>query len=346
MPTITDVLWARRTLKPHLIETPLLSCPALNEVSGAMIELKLEGCQPTGAFKVRGGLTLLAGMSAQEREQGLVTYSTGNHAQSMAYAARHFNVPCVVVMPEAANPAKVRAVRALGTTVLTHGRTLEDSRDHAHAIAGTRRLINPGNQPELIAGVATAAWEIFEAAPNLDALVVPVGSGTGVAAAGLVASALAPGCEVIGVQSTSATAAHDSWRAGHVVCRPNLTLADGLATGVGFDLPQAMMRRYLADFLLVTDEQIAAAQSRLLSLARTMTEMAGAASLAAVLAHRSRFAGKRVGVLCSGANPSAQEVAAVAAGVSEQGGHGGFEIRDLEPDAAQTAEDDLCAARR
>jgi threonine dehydratase len=271
--------------------------------------------QPVGAFKVRGGLTLLAGLPAAQRELGLVTYSTGNHAQSIAYACREFGVPGTIVMPEVASEEKIRAVRMLGATVDLHGPDMGAAQARAEQIASATggHLVSPGDEPALIAGVGTAYLEVFAAVRDLDAVIVPVGSGTGAAAATIVAQAAAPGCEVIGVQSTAAPAAHDSWRAGECLHRPIRTIVDGLATGRGFELPQRLLRGRLGDFVLVTDEQIAAAQRIMATHAHTLAEGAGAAGLAAILARPEQFRGRRVAVVCSGGNASSREIAGLAA---------------------------------
>jgi threonine dehydratase len=313
-PTFADVLAARDLLAGRLPATPMWSYPALNALADAEIFVKHENVQPVGAFKVRGGLVLLAGMSPAQRDRGLVTWSTGNHAQSVAYACAAYGAPCTVVMPAAANAAKVRAVRALGATVVLHGVDLGDAQRCAEALATaeSQGLISPGDTPALLAGVGTLYLEIFQARPDLDAVVVPVGSGTGAAAGGLVVAALAPRCRVVAVQSSAAPAAHDSWRAGTCLSRPNRTAVDGLATGRGYALPQRLMRTRLADFVLVSDAQIVAAQRLLASHAHTLAEGAGAAGLAAVLARPADFAGRRVAVVCSGGNASPAEIAALA----------------------------------
>jgi threonine dehydratase len=291
--------------------------PLLDATVGATVHVKHENAQPTGAFKVRGGLNLLAGWSAGERARGVVTYSTGNHAQSIAYAARHFGVPCTVVMPEGANEAKLAAVRALGAEVLLRGAVLEDCATYAAELGG--RLVEPGADATLISGVATGYLELIEAAPDLDAVFVPVGSGTGAAAAGLVCGALAPGCRVIAVQSAASPAAHDSWRAGELCSRPNRTAIEGLATGTGFALPQAMLAEHLADFLLVDDAEILAAQRILLRDAHTLAEGAGAAALAGLLAVQEDFAGARVAVMCSGGVIGAAEITTLSAATAGVG---------------------------
>lgn len=311
--TFDDILAARDLLAGRLPATPMWSYPALNAATGATVHVKHENVQPVGAFKVRGGLTLLSGMPPEQRARGLVTYSTGNHAQSMAYACTAFGVPCTVVMPTAVSATKVRAARSLGATVVLHGDDLAGAQEQAEKLAvdEDRLLVSPGDTPELLAGVGTAYLEVFEAQPDLDAVLVPVGSGTGAAAACLVAAELAPDCRVIAVQSSASPAAHDSWRSGSCVQRPNRTVAEGLATGRGFDLPQSIMRTGLADFRLVSDAEIATAQRLFASHAHTLAEGAGAAALAAVLSRPDDFAGQRIAVICSGGNASAAEIAAL-----------------------------------
>jgi threonine dehydratase len=231
-------------------------------------------------------------------------------------------------MPAGANEAKVRAVRAWGATVELSGADMTEAQERAGKVAaGTGAVVvSPGDTPALLAGVGTLYLELFEAHPDLDAVVVPVGSGTGAAAACLVAAEVAPRCRIIAVQSSAAPAAHDSWRSGKCVTRPNQTTVDGLATGRGFDLPQRLLRgpngggpnsdgpdgAGLADFWLVTDDEIAAAQRVLAVHAHTLAEGAGAAALAALLARPAEFAGRRVAVVCTGGNASAREIAALA----------------------------------
>ncbi|WP_062211950.1 threonine/serine dehydratase [Streptomyces sp. NBRC 109706] len=309
-PTISDALAARHALAGQLPPTPMWNYPALDASVGAEVLVKHENVQPTGAFKVRGGLTLLAGLDADERAAGIVGYSTGNHAQSLAYAAKRHGVPCTIVMPVDPNPTKAAAVRALGAELIEAGRDMTEAAERAREIAEERggRLVSAADEPALVAGVATAYLEIFEQAPDLDAVVVPVGGGSGAAAACLVAAALAPRCRVIAVQSAASPAAHDSWRAGTLLSRPNRTRAEGLAVGSGFALTQGLLRAHLADFLLVDDATIGKAQWLYLRDAHTLAEGAGAAALAALIAHPAVFAGQRVAVVCTGANASEHEL--------------------------------------
>jgi threonine dehydratase len=315
IPSPADILDARRLLAGRLPETPMWSYPVLDARVGAEVHIKHENVQPTGAFKVRGGITLLARMAPEQRARGVVGYSTGNHAQSLAYAARLFGAPCVIVMPEDPNPAKMAAVRALGATVVISGATMTEACQEAGAIAARegRRLVSAADEPDLVAGVGTLYLEMLLRQPDLDALFVPVGGGSGAAAACLVARALAPSCRVIAVQSAQAPAAHDSWRLGEFVTRPVKTRAEGLATGSAFALTQEIMRAGLADFVLVDDEEIDAAQRVLLTEAHTLAEGAGAAALAALLAMRDEFTGRKVGVVCTGGNAAHHEITRVVA---------------------------------
>ncbi|MGX6602582.1 threonine ammonia-lyase [Micromonosporaceae bacterium Da 78-11] len=308
-----DVSAARDVVRHHLPPTPMWNYPALDAAAGATVFVKHENTQPVGAFKVRGGLTLLAALSPADRARGTVSYSTGNHAQSLAYASHVHGARCTVVMPAGANPAKAAAVESWGAEVVLTGADLGAAQAYAEQLAGRTgaRLVSPGDTPELLAGVGTLYAEILEAQPDLDAIVVPIGSGTGAAAATVVARELAPNCAVIGVQSSASPAAHDSWRAGAPVHRPNRTRVDGLATGRGFDLPQRLMRAGLADFLLVSDDQIAGAQRLLARAAHTLAEGAGAAALAAVTTYPDLFAGRRIAVVCTGANADSRELAAL-----------------------------------
>lgn len=311
--SFADVLEARQLLAAHLTPTPAWTYPVLNEIVGATVWIKHENAQPVGAFKVRGGLNLLASLSPEQRAGGVIAASTGNHAQSVAYAARAFGAPCTIVMPENANPVKAAAVRALGAELVLRGAVFDECREIAAQLAAESgaRYIDSGNEPGLIAGVATAALELFEVAPRLDALFVPVGAGTGVAGACISARAVAPQCTVVGVQSAQAPAAYESWRAGTPIVRPNKTTIEGLSTGHAFTLPQAIMREMLHDFLLLDDGDIRSAQRLLLGAAHTMAEGAGAAALAGLLSRREQYAGANVGLICSGGNASEAELGLV-----------------------------------
>jgi threonine dehydratase len=309
-PTFPDVLDARARLAPYLPRTPMFEYPALSAVVGAELFVKHENVQPTGAFKVRGGLNLVSRLSGAGLGRGLVTYSTGNHGQSIAYAARQFGLPACVVVPEGTNPGKVSALSALGAEVVLHGAKFDDARRHAERLAREQgwRLVGAANEPLLVAGVATEVLEMLEDQPRLDVVIVPVGGGSGAAGACVVTATIAPGCRVIAVQSSGSPAGHDSWRVGRCVERGNGTRTEGLATGAGFELTQRILREHLSEFVLVDDEEIDRAMIWLLERAHTLAEGAGAAALAAAYQLRDRLAGLRVGIVCSGGNSSLEHL--------------------------------------
>ncbi|HUQ22983.1 MAG TPA: pyridoxal-phosphate dependent enzyme, partial [Gaiellaceae bacterium] len=215
-PTITlaDVLEARRRIGPHLRATPLFPYPGLDDLLGAEVWVKHENHQPVGAFKIRGGVNLVSQLTKEERERGLIAASTGNHGQSIAYAARLHGVTARICVPEGANPVKLAAMRALGAELIVHGRDFDAAREHSERLAVEHgyRYVHSGNEPLLIAGVATETLEILEDRPDVDAIIVPIGGGSGAAGACIVAKAIRPGIEVIGVQSEAAPAAFRSWQ--------------------------------------------------------------------------------------------------------------------------------------
>src|SRR5437870_1136305 len=179
-PDFRDVLLAQRLIRPYLPRTPLHSYPALNELIGTTVYVKHENYQPVGAFKVRGGVNLVAQLSPAERERGVITASTGNHGQSVAFAACLFGVKARIVVPERANPGKVAAIRGMGAEVLAHGATFDEARLHCEALAREcgYRYIHSGDEPLLIAGVATGPLEMLEDEPGLEVLIVPIGGGS------------------------------------------------------------------------------------------------------------------------------------------------------------------------
>jgi threonine dehydratase len=304
VPTFADVLAARRRLRPYLAPTPLYAYPSLSELTGIDLWVKHENHQPVGAFKVRGGINLVAQLREDERRQGVITASTGNHGQSIAYAARLFGVRAVICVPEGANPVKTESIRALGAEVVHVGRDFDDARAHAEAQAAEHgyRFVSSGDEPHLIAGVATETLEILEDRPDVEVVVVPVGGGSGAAGACLVASACKPDLRVIGVQSEAAPAAYRSWKEGALVEARMETFAEGLATRSAFALPQQILRQRLDDFLLVSDQEIRRAQALMIDKTRNLVEAAGAAAMAAALNLNHELRGARVAVICSGGN--------------------------------------------
>ncbi len=302
--TLQNVLLAKHILTRYLSRTPLHHYPALDKMLGTRLLIKHENYQPVGAFKVRGGINLLAQMSNDERARGVIAASTGNHGQSVAYAAREFGVRATIVVPERANPLKVEAIQNLGATVLFHGHDFDAAREHCEKLAREHslRYVHSGNEPLLIAGVATLALEILEDAPDVDVLIVPIGGGSGAAGACLTVKTLNPAIQVIGVQSETAPAAYKSWRAKALLTDKMETFAEGLATRVAFEIPQKMLWEKLDDFILVSDAELRRAIVLYLEKAHTLAEAAGAAPLAAALKIAERLRGKTTALVLSGGN--------------------------------------------
>ena len=314
VPDLADVLAAAQRIAPYLQPTALYRYPALDALtSAAQVHVKHENHQPVGAFKVRGGVNLISQLNPAERSSGVIAASTGNHGQSVAYAAQLFGVRAVICVPEQANPVKVESMQALGAEVVAHGRDFDEARVHSEQLAAEHgyRYIHSGDEPALIAGVATATVEILTAQPDIDVIVVPVGGGSGAAGACVAAKAIRSSIQVIAVQSEASPAAYRSWQSGTLVSAPNATFAEGLATGTAFGLPQQIMRDQLDDFLLVAEDTLRSATQLMISKTRNLVEPAGAAALAAVLSEPGRFAGRNVAIICSGGNISPAQLSAL-----------------------------------
>jgi threonine dehydratase len=303
-PTLTDVLSAQRRIRPHLAPTALHRYPALDHLTGAETWVKHENHQPVCAFKVRGGVNLIAQLSHEDRQRGVIAASTGNHGQSIAYAANLFGVRAIICVPEKANPVKVASIRGLGADVVAHGVDYDEAREHAGRLAQEHgyRYIHSGDEPDLIAGVGTYALEILEERPDVEVIIVPIGGGSGAAGTCIAAKTINPRIQVIGVQSEQAPAAYRSWRARQLVEDRMGTMAEGLATRTAFQLPQSILWQMLDDFVLVPDAEIRVAVRLMLETTRNLTEPAGAAPLAAALRLRERLHGRRVALILSGGN--------------------------------------------
>ena len=305
-PDFTDVLDAAKQIRPYLQPTPLRRYPSLDRLVGAEVYVKHENHNPTGAFKVRGGVNLVSRLSDDERRRGVIAASTGNHGQSVAYGARLFGVPAIICAPAAANPVKVEAMQDLGAEVVLHGERYDDSRRQAEKLAGEHgyRYIHSGDEPLLIAGVGTHTLEVLQEQPHVDTVIVPIGGGSGAAGAAIAAKAINPQVRVIGVQSDAAQSAYLTWKSGEPVESPNRTRAEGLSTAAPFTLPQRVMRRLLDDFVLVSDDEIDAATAVMIEKTRTLVEAAGAAALAAAMKMRDSLRGHTIALICSGGNIS------------------------------------------
>ncbi len=294
-PTFRDIWEAKKIISSYLHRTPLYSYPQLEQILGAKVLIKHEDHQPTRSFKVRGGINLLAHLSPEKRQRGLITASTGNHALSIAYACRLFNAPATIVMPEGANPLKVKAVESQGAKIIFHGRIFDEAKDFALQLANEQgaHFVHPANEPHLIAGVGTYALEIFEDEPEVEVIIVPVGGGSG---------AINTETKVIAVQAEKAPAAYLSWRNRRLEEDKMETGAEGLQTRMGYELTQSILWDYLNDFILVSEEEMEKAILIYLENIRSLVEHAGAAPLAAAIKIKEQLRDKKVVLVLSGGN--------------------------------------------
>lgn len=310
-PTYQEIQDALPRVHSILPPTPLIEWPGLSRLTGAQLFLKHENHQPVGAFKVRGGINLVSTLPEEERQAGIMGCSTGNHGQSLAFAARKYGVKCTIVVPRHNNPDKVEAIRMLGAEIIEAGEDFNEAKQYLeeHLVDGKRRYVHSANEPKLIAGVGTQGIEIFGTLPNPDVILVPVGMGSGVCGTGIVARSIRPQTEVIGVQAENAPANQLSWKAGMMQTTPTAsTWAEGVATRAGAELTQGIMQSVLDDFLLVSEDDMRIAAYHILKQTHNLAEGAGAAALAAVLKYPTRFAGKKVVAVLSGGNLNLAEL--------------------------------------
>lgn len=307
-PTLLDVVAARERIRPYLLKTPLTYYHGLSSLLGCEVWVKHENHQPIGSFKIRGGINLLSRMSEGERGMGVITASTGNHGQSIAYASRLFGAKATVCVQKGANPDKVAAMRALGADIVEGNGDFDAARLMAVELARERglRYVHTANEPDLIAGVGTLALEMVEDRPDLDVVIVAAGAGTLSSGVAIVYKAVSPGTRVVAVQTEAAPSLYKSWRSGVVECSESAnTMADGLAVRQSFELPVRIVHRLVDEFVLVSEEELRAAIRLYVEKAHTIAEGAGAAPLAAAMKMGDRLAGKRVGLVLSGGNLTA-----------------------------------------
>ena len=316
VPTLEDVFRARRVIAPYLQPSPLVRSDSLSELLGCEAYLKCENAQPIGVFKVRGGINFVSSLGEEERRAGVITASTGNHGQSIAYAARLFGVPAVIAAPENCNPYKRRAMERLGAQVTLVGKDFDESRvwSEGEAVRRGYRYVHAANEPLLIAGVGTMSLEIMEELPDVDVIINPIGGGSGCSSHCIVAKGIRPDVEVIGVQAERAPAVYLSWKAGELrETDSSDTIAEGLATRMAFELPFLIMKDRIDDIVLVSEQEMRRAIVTLLDSAHMLAEPSGAAPLAAALKMGARLRGKKVVLVLTGANITLEQLRAVLA---------------------------------
>ena len=309
IPTVKDVLSARSRIALYLLKTPLQYYHSLSEPLGFEVYVKHENYQPTGAFKIRGGINLISQLTPEERKKGVITASTGNHGQSVALASKIFGVRAIVCVAEGANLDKVNAIRSFGAEIVEKGKDYDEARLNAERLSREQgyRYIHSGNEPLLIAGVGTMALEMLEDQPNLDYVFAPVGAGTAISGVSIVFKAISPETKVIAVQSENAPSFYLSWKSGKLESTETAkTIADGLATRQAFKLPMEIMRGRIDDFVLVSDDEIRNAIRLYVEKTHTIAEGAGAATLAAAIKIKDVLRGKKIAVVLSGGNITAK----------------------------------------
>jgi threonine dehydratase len=285
--------------------TPAHAWPLLAERLGTSVVVKHENHTPTGAFKVRGGLVYVDRLKRERPGAlGLISATTGNHGQSIAFAANRQRVPVMIYVPHGNSVEKNRAMRGFGAKLVEHGNDFQSAREEADRRARIDGLeFVPSFHPDLVLGVATYAFELFKTAPDLDVLYVPIGQGSGICGCILARDLLGLRTEIVGVQSTEAPSYALSFAAGTVVrTNSSNTFADGIATRVPDADALAMIRKGASRIVQVTDQEIAAAIRAYWTDTHNLAEGAGAAALAAALQEKNKLAGKRVGLILSGGN--------------------------------------------
>ena len=304
-PSAADLDAARPRVYAHLKPTPLMRHPLLGEWLGCEAWVKHENHNPTGAFKIRGGLNLVAQLSADERRRGVISASTGNHGQSMAFASRMHGVRCRILVPCGNNPDKNAAMRAYGAEVVEYGRDYDEARLKVEELAASEgwRYVHSANEPHLIAGVGTYALEMFETVSDLDYLFVPIGGGSGAAGCCIVRGAVASRTKVVGVQASGADTFTRSWRGPTRVTSDRVnTLAEGMATRVTFDLTFAILKEMLDDIVVLDEAELEEGVRAALRYTHNLAEGSGAAPLAAAKKYEGKLAGKKIGCVMSGGN--------------------------------------------
>jgi threonine dehydratase len=302
--SLVDLQRAAGLVRAHLPATPQIAWPLLQQRTGAEVWVKHENHLPTGAFKVRGGVVFAERQSREQGGRGLISATRGNHGQSLAWAGKRFGLPVTIVVPFGNSAEKNAAMEALGATLLEHGVDFEEARDEAHRRAEIENLVFvPSFAPDLVKGVATYALELFESAPPLDAVYVPVGLGSGICGTILVRDLLGLSTQVIGVQSTGADCYARSFTAGHVVAGNRAdTNADGIAVREPDPDALQIILAGADRIVTVTDQEIGAAIGAYWADTHNLVEGAGAAPLAALIQEAEQMHGQRVALVASGAN--------------------------------------------
>jgi threonine dehydratase len=310
--TFEDIRAAADAIRGSVVETPCVKSETLSQIAGAELFLKLESLQYTASFKDRGALNRMLALAPEERDAGVIAMSAGNHAQSVAYHARRLGVPATIVMPKATPFVKIRNTEMLGAEIVLHGDSLEEASDHANGLAREEGLtfIHPYDDDLVIAGQGTVGLEMLDSVPDLEMVVVPVGGGGLIAGVATAVKALRPEIEVYGVEAALCPSMREAL-AGQRPSAHGLTIAEGIAVKTPGMRTLPIVEATVEDILLVAEGEIEYAVHLMAEIEKLVTEGAGAAALAAVLAHAPVFAGRRVGLIVSGGNIDSRLLASV-----------------------------------
>ncbi|WP_447915012.1 threo-3-hydroxy-L-aspartate ammonia-lyase [Delftia acidovorans] len=309
LPTYDDVAAAAQRIQGHAHRTPVLTSRTLDDALGARVFLKCENLQRMGAFKFRGAFNALSRFSAAQRKAGVVAFSSGNHAQAIALAARLLEIPATIVMPHDAPAAKVAATKGYGGQVVVYDRYTEDREQIGRDLAERHglTLIPPYDHADVLAGQGTAAKELFEETGPLDALFVPLGGGGLLSGTALSTRALSPGCALYGVEPEAGNDGQQSLRAGRIVhIDTPKTIADGAQTQHLGGIPFPIIQRDVTDILTASDTELVDAMGFLATRMKLVVEPTGCLGLAAARQKGEELRGQRVGIILSGGNVDMQ----------------------------------------
>lgn len=304
IPSLDDIKKVHERIKPFIHQTPVLSSVSINELAGCEIFFKCENFQKIGAFKARGGMNAVLSLSKEEQEKGITTHSSGNHAQAIALAAKTVGTKAYIVMPSNAPIIKKNGVKALNGEIIECEPTLDARESTVQQVIDRTRatFIHPFNNYDVIAGQATATLELIEEVPNLQVVMAPVGGGGLLSGTALTTHYLLPEAEIIAGEPEGAADAVLSFKSGKIEKAPYIkTIADGLMTNLG-DKTLEIIRMYVKDIILVSDEEIIAAMRLIWERLKIVIEPSCAVPFAALLKQKERFAGKKVGIILTGGN--------------------------------------------
>lgn len=304
-----EVLKSRSIVYEHLTPTCLTRYENLSSLIGAEIFVKHENHNPTGSFKVRGGVNLMYHLKC-DGINGVITFSTGNHGLSIAQSSAWLGIEATIVVPENNNPVKNRSIRSTGATLLEAGKNFEEASVVVEELSKKEKLYyaHPANEPHLINGVGTEFIEIIEALPELDAIILPLGAGSEVAAATVVLKTINPNIQIFAVQAECSSAAFKSWKSGKILSSENTTFAGGFATGIAYEIPFEIYKNNLTDFVVLSEEDIYEGISLAGHYTHNFVEGAGASTIMAAIKLKEQLKGKKVVLQFSGCNASPDEI--------------------------------------